>query len=126
MSKRKPIVQTSAVNAYYVGDDSDGAYYQVAKGRKGWYVTVWVDGAWTGDIEPIRDHGRPNRKRWIGVEAKRRNGVLRTVFRMRKRTNELSHCRADDSTDVSRARYAERQDRSARAIRKRLERGTGG
>jgi hypothetical protein len=30
--------------------DSDGAYYQVAKGRKGWYVTVWVDGAWTGDI----------------------------------------------------------------------------
>jgi hypothetical protein len=50
MSKRKPIVQTSAVDAYYVGDDSDGAYYQVAKGRKGWYVTVWVDGAWTGDI----------------------------------------------------------------------------
>ena len=41
MSKRKPIVQTSALDAYYVGDDSDGAYYQVAKGRKGWYVTVW-------------------------------------------------------------------------------------
>lgn len=47
---RKPIVQTGAVDAYYVGDDNDGAYYQVAKGRKGWYVTVWVDGAWTGDI----------------------------------------------------------------------------
>src|ERR1700746_1678558 len=39
--------------------------------------------------QPIRDHGRPNRKRWIGVEAKRRDGALRTVFRMRKRTNEL-------------------------------------
>jgi hypothetical protein len=50
MSKRKPIVRTSAVYGYYVGDDSDGAYYQVAKGRKGWYVTVWVDGAWSGDI----------------------------------------------------------------------------
>jgi hypothetical protein len=50
MSKRKPIVQTSAVDAYYVCDNSDGAYYQVAKGRKGWYMTVWVGGAWTGDI----------------------------------------------------------------------------
>jgi len=50
MTKRKPIVQTSAIDAYYVGDDSDGAYYQVAKGRKGWYATVWVDGAWAGDL----------------------------------------------------------------------------
>jgi hypothetical protein len=49
MSKRKPIVRTSALDAYY-GDDSDGAYHQVAKCRKGWYVTVWVEGAWTGDI----------------------------------------------------------------------------
>src|SRR5258708_35755676 len=107
MSRRKPIVQTSALDAYYVGDDSDGAYYQVAKGRKGWYVTVWVDGAWTGDIATDKDHGRPNRKRWIGVEAKRRNGALRTVFRMRKRTNELSHCRPDDLTEVVGQRYAE-------------------
>jgi hypothetical protein len=50
MSKQKPIVHTSVVYAYYVGDDSDGAYYQVAKGPKGWYVTVWVDGAWKGDL----------------------------------------------------------------------------
>ena len=50
MSKRKPIVQTNTIDAYYVGDDSDGAYYQVAKSWKGWYVTVWVDGAWTGDL----------------------------------------------------------------------------
>jgi hypothetical protein len=67
MSKRKPIVQTSAIDAYYVGDDSDGAYYQVAKSWKGWYVTVWVDGAWTGDL--ATDKGSQysrNQKRTIG------------------------------------------------------------
>jgi len=31
----RPIVQTQwPLTPYYVGDDSDGAYYQVAKGRK--------------------------------------------------------------------------------------------
>ena len=81
MSKRKPIVQTSALDAYYVGDDSDGAYYQVAKG---WYVTVWVAGAWKGDIATDKGPWKTEEEALIGVEAKRSNGALRTVFRIEK------------------------------------------
>ena len=34
MSKRKPIVQTNTIDAYYVGDDSDGAYYLLRPFRR--------------------------------------------------------------------------------------------
>jgi len=74
MSKRKPIVQTSALDAYYVGDDSDGAFYQVAKGWKGWYVTVWVEGAWTGDI--ATDKG-PWKTEWEALDwGSRRSAAM--------------------------------------------------
>lgn len=41
--KAKPIVDFDVDEATYVGDEEDGVYYQVAKGRKGWYMTAVVD-----------------------------------------------------------------------------------
>src|SRR4029077_4692582 len=89
MSKRKPIVQTSAIDAYYVGDDSDGAYYQVAKSWKGWYVTVWVEGAWTGDI--ATDKG-PWKTEWEALDLGRGEAQQWCL------KNGISYEKADEGT----------------------------
>lgn len=37
------IINFSVDNAVYVGDGTDGVYYQTGQGPDGWYVTVVVD-----------------------------------------------------------------------------------
>ena len=38
-----PIVKFDPDDAWYVGDENDGVYYQVAEGADGWYMTAVVD-----------------------------------------------------------------------------------
>jgi len=60
-------------------------------------------------------------KRWIGVEGEAQEWCLKkTVFRIRKRTNKLSHCRPDDLNGGGRAKVCGgRLGQSARDTSKR-------
>lgn len=50
---KEPVVEFSADEAEYVGDDLDGVYVQAAEGDNGWVVTCVVDCDSAGFVENL-------------------------------------------------------------------------
>lgn len=73
MTKRKQIAEVDFDEATYIGNEDDGVYFAVAKGRDGWYMSAVVDCNTSHFVESLVTDDGPykteNEANWAGRDA---------------------------------------------------------